>query len=77
MNLKRRRQLLYDYTKYELVGQIAELEAQLAELRKENAALNREYNRTWDVLRATAPLTDIELEYIGFESVPVASEESE
>ncbi len=31
--------------------------------------LNLEYNRVWDVLRATTPITDIELEYIGFTDV--------
>ena len=40
-----------------------------ASLKEQIQLLTQEYNRVWDVLRATTPLTDIELEYIGFTDV--------
>jgi hypothetical protein len=47
---------------------IAALEAELAVLNKLRSAINEEYIKTWDVLRTYNP-KDIELEYIGFETI--------
>ena len=48
---------------------IDEKDTRIAELEEKVDRLNLEYNRVGDVLRATTPLTDIELEYIGFTDV--------
>lgn len=49
--------------------EIDEKDLRIAELEEKVERLNLEYNRVWDVLRATTPITDIELEYIGFKDV--------
>jgi DNA anti-recombination protein RmuC len=41
---------------------------EIAKLQAENAKLNREYIKVWEVLRTYNP-SDIELKYIGFEDV--------
>jgi hypothetical protein len=43
-------------------------ECVLCKLQAENAKLNREYIKVWEVLRTYNP-SDIELKYIGFEDV--------
>ena len=48
---------------------IDEKDTRISELEEKVERLNLEYNRVWDVLRATTPITDIELEYIGFTDV--------
>lgn len=48
---------------------LEELQAENKRLKALNQQLNTEYNKVWDVLRATTPITDIELEYIGFTDV--------
>ena len=66
---------------------IAELEAELnvkdawinsdrvklTELQHQNALLNEEYKKVWDVLRTYNPI-DLELEYIGFKTIEVIDE---
>ena len=51
------------------LGQIGTgLYAEVEKLEAENAKLNREYIKVWEVLRTYNP-SDIELKYIGFEDV--------
>ena len=51
-------------------SRVETLEQRVQELEKQNALINAEYKKTWDVLRTYNP-QDIELEYIGFETVEV------
>lgn len=63
--------LIYLVVLYVKAGpqEIDEKDIRIAELEEKVERLNLEYNRVWDVLRATTPITDIELEYIGFTDV--------
>ena len=51
-------------------AEASQLLQRVQELEKQNALINAEYKKTWDVLRTYNP-QDIELEYIGFETVEV------
>ena len=53
---------------------IQELRREVEKLKKENSALSKEYDRIWDVLR-TFPLTEQEIEYIGFKTIEEINEE--
>ena len=65
---------LYMAAKWDLCTELSESNAKLKAENKEiialNHQLNMEYKKTWDVLRTYNP-KDIELEYIGFETVEV------
>lgn len=62
--------LLHGKSVADVVDYINMLEQRVQELEKQNALINAEYKKTWDVLRTYNP-QDIELEYIGFETVEV------
>jgi hypothetical protein len=51
-----------------LRDELLKMDSANAKLQAENAKLNREYIKVWEVLRTYNP-SDIELKYIGFEDV--------
>jgi hypothetical protein len=51
-----------------LRDELLKMDSANAKLQAENAKINREYIKVWEVLRTYNP-SDIELKYIGFEDV--------